>query len=77
MSGWIMGIAMGWLGFVIEYFAGMAKKKNKPQQLLRSACCSSEQSLYKPPRELRSNCVWHLDEYIIGGLFKEGHLFSI
>lgn len=54
MCGWIMGIAMGWLGLVIEYFAGMAKK-TKTQQLPRSVCCSSEQSLYKPPRELKSN----------------------
>lgn len=26
MCGWIMGIAMGWLGLLIEYFAGIAKK---------------------------------------------------
>lgn len=25
MCGWIMGIAMGWLGLLIEYFAGIAK----------------------------------------------------
>lgn len=25
MCRWIMGVAMGWLGLVIEYFAGMAK----------------------------------------------------
>lgn len=30
-------------------------KKTKTQQLPRSVCCSSEQSLYKPPRELKSN----------------------
>lgn len=28
ICGWIMGIAMGWLGLVIECFAGVAKKLN-------------------------------------------------
>lgn len=32
ICGWIMGIAMGWLGLVIECFAGMAKNP-KIQQL--------------------------------------------
>lgn len=33
MCGWVMGIAMGWLGLVIEYFAGMAKElKHSNQQ---------------------------------------------
>lgn len=64
MCRWITGIAMGWLGLVTQCFAGMGEKQKKPpKQLSRSACCSLENSLYKPPRELRGYRGWHLHEY--------------
>lgn len=45
ICGWIMGIAMGWLGLVIECFAAMAKNLNHNNY--QAACCSSEQNLYQ------------------------------
>lgn len=74
MCGWIMRIVMGWLGLAMEYFCRCSKKTLKRSDF-QGQSAVPQNSLYRPPWELRNNQWCLAPWWICNGRTLSGRVF--